>query len=128
MQAGKYLRDVPQLLRSVLSQRYIQLSAGTFHCVALDDMGQAWVWGANAEGQLGTGDVAQRSQPAVVEYLGGKKVVRVAAGAYHTLFLTDFGQLFSAGLNTNGQLGHGDDVSRSLPAQILALRLACALL
>ena len=72
--------------------------------MALDDMGQAWVWGANAEGQLGTGDVAQRSQPAVVQYLGGKNVVRVAAGAYHTLFLTDAGQLFSAGLNTNGQL------------------------
>ena len=110
----------------MLSQRFIQLSAGTFHCVALDDMGQAWVWGANAEGQLGTGDVAQRSQPALVQYLGGKNVVRVAAGAYHTLFLTDAGQLFSAGLNTNGQLGHGDDVARSLPAQILALRLVRA--
>jgi|NorSeaMetagenome_1021524.scaffolds.fasta_scaffold83809_1 alpha-tubulin suppressor-like RCC1 family protein len=52
------------LLRSVLSQRFVQLSAGTFHCVALDDTGLAWVWGANAEGQLGSGDVAQRSQPA----------------------------------------------------------------
>jgi hypothetical protein len=112
------------LLRSVLTQRFIQLSAGTFHCVALDDMGQAWVWGANAEGQLGVGDVAQRSQPAVVQFLGGKNVMRVAAGAYHTLFLTDTGELYSAGLNTNGQLGHGDDAARSLPSQVLALRYA----
>jgi len=67
---GKYLRDVPMLLRSVLYQRFIQLSAGTFHCAALDDMGQVWVWGANAEGQLGMGDVAQRSQvPHICMYI-----------------------------------------------------------
>ena len=48
--------------------------------------------------------------------------MQVAAGAYHTLFLTDFGELFSAGLNANGQLGLGDDSSRRLPEQIMSLR------
>ena len=40
-----------------------------------------------------------------LQFLENKNVVRVAAGAYHTLFLTDFGELYSAGLNANGQLG-----------------------
>jgi alpha-tubulin suppressor-like RCC1 family protein len=106
------------LLRSVLSQRFASLAAGTFHCAALEDTGQVWVWGANSEGQLGVGDLAQRAQPARVIFLEGVNVVRVATGAYHTLFLTDFGELFSTGLNANGQLGHGDDVSRRLPSQV----------
>ncbi len=40
-----------------------------------------------------------------LQFLEDKNVVRVAAGAYHTLFLTDFGELYSTGLNANGQLG-----------------------
>ena len=40
-----------------------------------------------------------------LQFLENKNVVRVAAGAYHTLFLTDFGELYSTGLNANGQLG-----------------------
>ena len=48
----------------------------------------------------------------MLQFLEKKNVVRVAAGAYHTLFLTDFGELYSTGLNANGQLGHGDTADR----------------
>ena len=46
-----------------------------------------------------------------LQFLEDKNVVRVAAGAYHTLFLTDFGELYSTGLNANGQLGIDVSVS-----------------
>eukprot|EP00955_Chlamydomonas_euryale_P016128 172261-Chlamydomonas_euryale.AAC.1 len=44
----------------------------------------------------------------------------VAAGAKHTVVLTDKG-VFAWGANAHGQLGLGDTESRALPCQVLAL-------
>jgi alpha-tubulin suppressor-like RCC1 family protein len=52
------------------------------------DKGQVWMWGQNAEGQLGLGDFSQRNQPTLMDFLVGINVVQIATGAYHTIFLT----------------------------------------
>lgn len=59
---------------------------GGFHTMAVTDAGVA-AWGCNDTGQLGTGDRADRRQPAGVAALAGKDVTAVACGASHTLFL-----------------------------------------
>lgn len=53
------------------------------------------------------------SQPAKVVYMDGLNTVKVAAGSYHSLVLTDFGQVYSMGLNANGQVRKGG--RRSVP-------------
>uniref|UniRef100_A0A8C2GVT2 Alsin Rho guanine nucleotide exchange factor ALS2 b n=1 Tax=Cyprinus carpio TaxID=7962 RepID=A0A8C2GVT2_CYPCA len=60
---------------------------------------EVWSWG---RGQEGNGDYL----PVCVKSLNGKEVLRVAAGAYHSLALTAQSQVFSWGCNTSGQLGH----------------------
>ncbi|VDD78797.1 unnamed protein product, partial [Mesocestoides corti] len=50
------------------------------------------------------------------------KVKTVACGAGFALFLTPSGVIFSKGIGTRGQLGHGDLESRSTPEAIEALR------
>uniref|UniRef100_A0A673GYA1 Alsin-like n=1 Tax=Sinocyclocheilus rhinocerous TaxID=307959 RepID=A0A673GYA1_9TELE len=67
---------------------------------------EVWSWGRGQEGQLGHGDLLSRPQPVCVKSLNGKEVLRVAAGAHHSLALTAQSQVFSWGCNTSGQLGH----------------------
>uniref|UniRef100_A0A7S0HXF5 EGF-like domain-containing protein n=1 Tax=Hanusia phi TaxID=3032 RepID=A0A7S0HXF5_9CRYP len=115
---GKYFRSVPMLINSIQNLHFLELAAGDFHVIALNDLGEVWSWGNNVEGQLGVGDLSQRSQPAQVVYMEGLNTVKVAAGSYHSLVLTDFGQVYSMGLNANGQLGLGDYASRKAPTLI----------
>ncbi|RXN33518.1 alsin-like isoform X1 [Labeo rohita] len=54
---------------------------------------EVWSWGRGQEGQLGHGDLLPRPQPVCVQSLNGKEVLRVAAGAHHSLALTAQSQL-----------------------------------
>nr|XP_057908425.1 alsin isoform X2 [Doryrhamphus excisus] len=77
---------------------------------------EVWSWGHGDQGQLGHGDNLDRSQPLCIKSLNNKEVVRVAAGAQHSLALTAQSQLFSWGSNRHGQLGHMESPS-SVPRQ-----------
>uniref|UniRef100_UPI0035900305 alsin isoform X2 n=1 Tax=Myxine glutinosa TaxID=7769 RepID=UPI0035900305 len=66
---------------------------------------EVWSWGDGAVGQLGLGDLCPRWQPACVKAGGQREVVKVAAGAKHSLALTSRGQVFSWGSNDSKQLG-----------------------
>ncbi|XP_026218330.1 alsin isoform X2 [Anabas testudineus] len=72
---------------------------------------EVWSWGHGEHGQLGHGDNLARLQPLCIKSLNNKEVVRVAAGAHHSLALTAQSQVFSWGSNSSGQLGHMDSPS-----------------
>ncbi|XP_035533592.1 alsin isoform X2 [Morone saxatilis] len=72
---------------------------------------EVWSWGDCEHGQLGHGDSLARLQPQCIKSLNKKEVVRVAAGAHHSLALTAQSQVFSWGSNSCGQLGHMDSPS-----------------
>ncbi|CAJ1087719.1 alsin isoform X2 [Xyrichtys novacula] len=67
---------------------------------------EVWSWGHGEQGQLGHGDSLARLQPLCIKSLNSKEVVRLAAGAHHSLALTAQSQVFSWGSNSCGQLGH----------------------
>ncbi|XP_040028824.2 alsin isoform X3 [Gasterosteus aculeatus] len=72
---------------------------------------EVWSWGRGEDGQLGHGDALDRSQPLCIKSLNGKEVVRLAAGAHHSLALTAQSQVFTWGSNSFGQLGHMESPS-----------------
>ncbi|XP_078099408.1 alsin isoform X1 [Sander vitreus] len=72
---------------------------------------EVWSWGHGEHGQLGHGDGLARLQPLCIKSLNNKEVVRVAAGAHHSLALTAQSQVFSWGSNSCGQLGHTESPS-----------------
>ncbi|XP_030006777.1 alsin isoform X3 [Sphaeramia orbicularis] len=67
---------------------------------------EVWSWGHGEHGQLGHRDNMARLQPLCIKSLTNKEVVRVAAGAHHSLAVTAQSQVYSWGSNSSGQLGH----------------------
>ncbi len=87
----------------------------------LTTAGALYGWGANANGQLGVGDVTPRSSPVAV--LGGLTFTDVFQDgdglATSTFAITADGTLYAWGGNSNGQLGLGDVTPRSSPVAVL---------
>ncbi|XP_047098218.1 X-linked retinitis pigmentosa GTPase regulator-like isoform X2 [Schistocerca piceifrons] len=103
---GDYTGDalVPQPLTSWTAGRVCQLSAGSGHSVALSDAGDVYVWGNNADGQLGlTNSDSCVRIPTLLPL--GQKVSQVSCGYYHSAFITEDGSLFTCGETENGKLG-----------------------
>lgn len=79
--------------------------------------GVLYAWGDNSQGQLGVGDIVNRSSPVAV--LGGLTVSDVYPFRESVLAVATDGTLYGWGRNANGQLGVGDVVSRSSPVAVL---------
>jgi autotransporter-associated beta strand protein len=89
----------------------ISVAAGSGHSLAVDASGRVWAWGSNASGQLGF-DPASGTSSAVPVALskslfGEKNVIAVAAGADHSLAVTEDGRVYAWGSHSAGQLGAG---------------------
>eukprot|EP00854_Cymbomonas_tetramitiformis_P001909 gene1909-biopygen1786 len=81
--------------------------AGAYHTCFLVAGGLAYTSGRNDYGQLGDGTTLSRTDPVEVVLAGGvqRNLTIGAAGAYHTVFLTDRGEAYATGWNDCGQLG-----------------------
>ena len=77
--------------------------------------GTMWTWGDNSQGQLGHGDVVNRSSPVQVGALSTWS--EVAAGQ-HTLAIKTDGTLWAWGRNQQGQIGNNSRIYCSSPVQI----------
>ncbi|HEX7314810.1 MAG TPA: S8 family serine peptidase [Pyrinomonadaceae bacterium] len=99
-----------------------QVSARTFHTLALKTDGTVWGWGNNRSGQTydGTKDET-RSLPAQVK--GLTNVSAVASGANFGLALKGDGTVWAWGDNTSGQLGNADVPAavKQAPVQVKGL-------
>jgi alpha-tubulin suppressor-like RCC1 family protein len=79
--------------------------------------GRLYVCGSNSFGELGFGDRNHRSKMSQVG-LSTDLYSQYSSGFKSSYFIRDGGSLWSAGNNTNGQLGQGDRIHRSSPVQI----------
>lgn len=89
--------------------------SGSGSIAAVKTDGTLWVWGGNAYGQLGLGNITPISSPVQVGALTNWS--RVWMGIYTYALKTD-GTLWAWGYNTTGYLGLGDETHRSSPVQV----------
>ena len=75
------------------------------HQLAITSEGKVYAFGRNENGQLGLDDLKDRKCPNLITELDGHRVVAVAVGRRHSLFLTDKGQVLACGDNSQGQCG-----------------------
>ena len=95
-----------------LLQPVAAIACGARHSAALSAAGQCFAWGWSLHGQCGSGrSVPAVTAPALVGALGPLKCTSLAAGMGHTVVATDQGDVYAWGLNQDGQLGDGSDLT-----------------
>jgi len=122
---GEHVHTPQPMLFAVACQAVVvQVAAGNLHSLVLCADGHLFSCGGGWEGPLGLGSAAPEDRLKPVTSLAPsswQKVVSVAAGAAHSLAITDRGAAFSWGWGRLGQLGHEEDSSEYLPRKIAAL-------
>ena len=90
-----------------------QISAGGHHSMVLTSRGYVFSFGFASHGQLGIRSTVNQCEPQLVSDLRNKPIKMIATGWNHSLVLTYKGDVFVCGYGFFGQLGLGDDESRT---------------
>ncbi|NXH20532.1 RPGR regulator, partial [Bucco capensis] len=92
---------------------------GRNHTLVYTEKGNVYAAGGNSEGQLGLGDTEERTTFHVISFFTKQhKIKQLAAGSYTSAAVTEDGQLFVWGDNSEGQLGLADEACVSIPCQV----------
>uniref|UniRef100_A0A8R1XQ80 HECT domain-containing protein n=3 Tax=Onchocerca TaxID=6281 RepID=A0A8R1XQ80_ONCVO len=96
----------------------VTVECGDSHAIALTHEGRVFSCGSDSFGQLGCGQPSrsQNCMRAITEMLGSH-VTRIACGRCHTIVVAN-GKMHTFGLNSNGQLGHGNTRNQITPRVI----------
>lgn len=84
--------------------RVRQLQLGAEHVLLLCEAGQVFSWGGGRHGQLGHGSLEAEPEPRLLEALQGLRMAEVAAGGWHSVCLSETGDIYIWGWNESGQL------------------------
>jgi alpha-tubulin suppressor-like RCC1 family protein len=96
-----------------------EISAGGVHTMFLTEKGEVCACGLGEDGQLGTGDTQDRLTPVKITFpVGTDPIKKISAGVWHTMFLTETGEVYACGFGGNRQLGTGDTQDRLTPVKI----------
>ncbi|XP_055373246.1 probable E3 ubiquitin-protein ligase HERC4 isoform X2 [Condylostylus longicornis] len=101
-------RKRPQPVKNLENYIITQVACGCDHSLALNEWGQIFSWGSDNNGQLGHDNgLPSQSSPKIIKLLATRNVIQIACGKYHSLALTNNGDLYAWGGNSYGQIGNG---------------------
>ena len=90
----------------------IDIKCGGEHSLFLSSNNHLYACGHGYLGQLGFGNNKNINSPLIVQSLGNKIIIEIAAGWSHSLVLTNEGNIYSTGCNKYGELGIGKKHNR----------------
>lgn len=94
----------------------VQVSASHNHAAFVMQSGEVYTCGDNSSFCCGHRDISRPVfRPRLVDALKGILCKQVATGLSFTMFLTRQGHVYTCGMNTHGQLGHGDTLDQPTP-------------
>jgi len=114
-----FINEIQIHAQEQILNKFITVSAGYFHTLAVRKDGTVWAWGSNNFGQLGDGTNEDRIAP--VQVIGLKDIIAVASGSWHSLALDKNGAVWAWGSNHSGELGDGTNESKSIPVKVKEL-------
>ncbi|XP_051008249.1 probable E3 ubiquitin-protein ligase HERC6 [Acomys russatus] len=107
-QRREHCTELPEPIQALNNLHIDHVSCGKEHSMAVCHKGKVFAWGAGSHGQLGIGEFKEINiMPMKIKALGSIKIIQVSCGHYHSLALSEDGQVFSWGNNSQGQLGLG---------------------
>lgn len=109
----------PTLSRAFSQIKVEQFVGSLHHSIVRDSCGAVYTLGRYEDGRLGVPDLTcDLQQPTVVPALAGVVCCNVSASGYVSMAVSTAGDLYTWGMGTTGQLGHGDDEDRTQPATV----------
>ncbi|KAL9241699.1 hypothetical protein vseg_015777 [Gypsophila vaccaria] len=119
-----YTRElVPRMVQGPWSEKIKHIATSGTHTAAITESGELYTWGREeGDGRLGLGPGRGPDQAGGLSTPGKVKalpvpVAAVACGGFFTMALTEQGQLWCWGANSNYELGTGDKVGGWKPRQ-----------
>jgi alpha-tubulin suppressor-like RCC1 family protein len=94
------------------------VACGYYHSVVVTTGGRTFSFGRNDYGQLGIGNKIHQNVPNVVALSANTRMVRSTCGCYHTVLLSEQGNVFVFGRNNKGQLGNRGSADALLPVPL----------
>ncbi|WP_372573066.1 RCC1 domain-containing protein [Ruegeria jejuensis] len=101
--------------------KIVSVSAGLLHTTFLTEDGDVYAFGFNNRGPLGTGDEETRTSAVKIDALDDADIASIENGNGASYAISETGQLYAWGNNSNGQLGLGDLEERLTPQMVEAL-------
>ncbi|WED43955.1 RCC1 domain-containing protein [Legionella cardiaca] len=114
--------NIPQLITAFKKIRITAIFAGRSTSFCLSEEGEVYAFGDNEASQLGLENVKMCIKPQLIPAFKDKKIISIACGYSHTLFLSYENEVFSTGLNISGALGIIGLRSTKKPTLIDSLR------
>ncbi|KAM4580467.1 inhibitor of Bruton tyrosine kinase [Odontesthes bonariensis] len=87
------------------------------------DPTEVYTWGNNTNFSLGHGNQESRHHPEIVDMFArtGVYIKQVVLCKFHSVFLSQKGQVFTCGHGQGGRLGHGDEQTYLVPRMVEGL-------
>ncbi|XP_067366528.1 inhibitor of Bruton tyrosine kinase isoform X2 [Channa argus] len=87
------------------------------------DPTEVYTWGNNTNFSLGHGNQESRTHPELVDVFArtGVYIKQVVLCKFHSVFLSQKGQVFTCGHGQGGRLGHGDEQTYLVPRMVEGL-------
>nr|XP_031850184.1 RCC1 and BTB domain-containing protein 1-like isoform X1 [Nomia melanderi] len=124
---GVHESSTPSLVQILSSDTefIVDIACGSYHSMALSNIGEVYAWGKNHCGQAGlcaNNDTEKRSKKVNV-LLKNKKFICISCGDSSSTAVTDNGEVYTWGDNSVGQLGTGNniDLYSDKPCQVTKL-------
>ncbi|XP_063703150.1 probable E3 ubiquitin-protein ligase HERC4 isoform X2 [Culicoides brevitarsis] len=103
----EFSKKRPHIISALKDYPITAVAAGAKHSLAINEWGQVFSWGSNELSQLGYDTENDIVTPKIIRSLATKHVIQVSCGQFHSLALTNSGDLYAWGANGYGQLGLG---------------------
>ncbi|XP_010150163.1 PREDICTED: X-linked retinitis pigmentosa GTPase regulator, partial [Eurypyga helias] len=109
----------PTCVKALKPEKTKLAVCGRNHTLVYTEKGNVYAAGGNSEGQLGLGDTEERTTFHLIRFFTNQhKIKQLAAGSYTSAAVTEDGQLFVWGDNSEGQIGLANETYVSIPWQV----------
>ncbi|XP_039032443.1 ultraviolet-B receptor UVR8-like isoform X2 [Hibiscus syriacus] len=102
----------------------VQIAAGPSYVLAVADNGIVYSFGSGSNFCLGHGEQQNEFHPRAIQTFKRKgiHVLRVSAGDEHVVAVDSSGYVYTWGKGYCGELGHGDEIDKTLPEHLIILK------
>ncbi|XP_023587698.1 X-linked retinitis pigmentosa GTPase regulator isoform X6 [Trichechus manatus latirostris] len=109
----------PTCVRALKPEKVTFAACGRNHTLVSTEEGNVYATGGNNEGQLGLGDTEERNSFHLISFFTSQhKIKQLSAGSNTSAALTEDGELFMWGDNSEGQIGLNNISNVCVPHQV----------